>query len=384
MPENTSQNTANQGQAVRQAAQKINSGQNSSVKVGALINVARPDSGDMDIVITHGAKINLQFDTSQGVGVFRLGQDLVFSFGDGQKIYLSGFYDHFSDVLPPPLIIAQGRQIMAEEFLRGFADPDILPSSVPTEPAIDPDEEQSSGNLSYVQGSLIFDGLTEGLDGLGQNWKSLAWDREIGESLLEGSWIGVGEEAPPPPAPPRAGEENLLTPAPPKTGEENIHSGSGDDLVYGGGFGNPAPAGAGNDLVYGAAGNDYLAGGAGADTFVWNYEDLGRVGDPYKDVIRDFSLAGGDKIDLGDILTDHQDLVIGISQDNKGNTILEIGNTVDSGGGQTIFLPDSVVQNIELQGAADLSKDNLSEWVSFDNYSSEQIDVVAAQFLMLA
>lgn len=58
---------------------------------------------------------------------------------------------------------------------------------------------------------------------------------------------------------------------------------SGDETAIGG---------AGNDILYGSDGNDTLTGGGGSDVFKF------KVGDTGSDIITDFSLADGDKLDL--------------------------------------------------------------------------------------
>ena len=58
---------------------------------------------------------------------------------------------------------------------------------------------------------------------------------------------------------------------------------SGDETAIGG---------AGNDILYGSDGNDTLTGGGGADVFKF------KAGDTGSDVISDFSITDGDKVDL--------------------------------------------------------------------------------------
>lgn len=73
----------------------------------------------------------------------------------------------------------------------------------------------------------------------------------------------------------------------------------GDGYVLLGGPGTDAIiGGSGDDIIYGSKGNDILYGGSGADTFVWRAEDL----DGGTDIIKDFSLLGGDKLNLADLL----------------------------------------------------------------------------------
>ncbi|MDZ3994398.1 immunoglobulin-like domain-containing protein [Pseudomonas sp. Teo4] len=71
------------------------------------------------------------------------------------------------------------------------------------------------------------------------------------------------------------------------TGNDTLLGGEGNDLLFGG---------AGNDALTGGKGNDILSGGAGADTFVWKLGDIGQ------DVIKDFKLSEGDRLDLSDLL----------------------------------------------------------------------------------
>ncbi|MFD3213815.1 immunoglobulin-like domain-containing protein, partial [Pseudomonas sp. LR_7] len=79
------------------------------------------------------------------------------------------------------------------------------------------------------------------------------------------------------------------------TGNDTLLGGEGNDILFGG---------AGNDTLIGGKGNDILTGGSGADSFVWKAGDLGN------DVVKDFKLAEGDRLDLRDLL-----------QGEKGSTI---------------------------------------------------------------
>ncbi|QJQ18524.1 retention module-containing protein [Pseudomonas sp. SK] len=96
-------------------------------------------------------------------------------------------------------------------------------------------------------------------------------------------------------------------------GHDFLSGGNGNDILFGqggndtldGGKGNDILlGGTGNDTLIGGQGNDILIGGSGADTFVWKAGDLGN------DVIKDFKVAEGDRIDLKDLL-----------QGEKGSTI---------------------------------------------------------------
>ncbi|MDH4550564.1 type I secretion C-terminal target domain-containing protein, partial [Pseudomonas sp. BN607] len=98
-----------------------------------------------------------------------------------------------------------------------------------------------------------------------------------------------------------------------KDGNDILSGGNGNDILFGqggndtlnGGKGNDILlGGTGNDTLIGGEGNDILIGGSGADTFVWKAGDIGS------DVIKDFKVAEGDRIDLKDLL-----------QGEKGSTI---------------------------------------------------------------
>ncbi|TFF01647.1 type I secretion C-terminal target domain-containing protein [Pseudomonas sp. BCA14] len=98
-----------------------------------------------------------------------------------------------------------------------------------------------------------------------------------------------------------------------KDGNDTLLGGAGDDILFGqggndyldGGKGNDILlGGTGNDTLIGGPGNDILIGGSGADTFVWKAGDLGN------DVIKDFKVSDGDKIDLRDLLKGETDSTI--------------------------------------------------------------------------
>nr|WP_257222337.1 Calx-beta domain-containing protein [Acinetobacter sp. YH1901136] len=86
-------------------------------------------------------------------------------------------------------------------------------------------------------------------------------------------------------------------------GNDVLDGGAGNDILYGQG---------GNDILIGGAGNDILFGGTGADTFVWGKSlntttgnlDLNGTNnaDGSTDIIKDFSLAQGDKVDAKALL----------------------------------------------------------------------------------
>ena len=86
-------------------------------------------------------------------------------------------------------------------------------------------------------------------------------------------------------------------------GNDVLDGGAGNDILYGQG---------GSDILIGGTGNDILFGGTGADTFVWGKSLNTTTGnlvtngtndaDGSTDIIKDFSLAQGDKVDAKALL----------------------------------------------------------------------------------
>ncbi|QRY78828.1 retention module-containing protein [Pseudomonas sp. PDNC002] len=70
-------------------------------------------------------------------------------------------------------------------------------------------------------------------------------------------------------------------------GNDILEGGAGNDLMFGQG---------GNDKLIGGPGDDIMYGGTGADEFIW------KAGDTGHDVVKDFSIAEGDSLNLADLL----------------------------------------------------------------------------------
>ncbi|MBP7501822.1 MAG: type I secretion C-terminal target domain-containing protein, partial [Aquabacterium sp.] len=112
-------------------------------------------------------------------------------------------------------------------------------------------------------------------------------------------------------------------------GNDTVQGGAGADYIYGGSGDDVLLGNAGNDVLYGDTGNDRIQGGLGvdriqggagndtltgdiagspfADVFAWSLSDQGTVGSGRAvDTITDFSTAaraaGGDVLDLRDLL----------------------------------------------------------------------------------
>ena len=96
-----------------------------------------------------------------------------------------------------------------------------------------------------------------------------------------------------------------------------------------------------DELIIGGAGNQTLTGGEGADTFVFRSGDEGTTSNPAVDIITDFNLADGDKLDLSDMLSGESALNIASYIDmsfSGGNTTLSIKDGSDGSTVQTIIL----------------------------------------------
>lgn len=82
------------------------------------------------------------------------------------------------------------------------------------------------------------------------------------------------------------------------TGNDKLYGGSGNDLLYGESGKDVLYGGAGNDKLYGGSGIDRMYGGTGKDTFCFKaYAESGAT-KASADIILDFSIAEGDRIDL--------------------------------------------------------------------------------------
>ncbi|MBW7959714.1 MAG: type I secretion C-terminal target domain-containing protein, partial [Candidatus Promineofilum sp.] len=82
------------------------------------------------------------------------------------------------------------------------------------------------------------------------------------------------------------------------TGANTLSGGDGNDYIYGDAGNDVIFGGFGDDIIFGGAGTDNLYGGAGADIFGF------EAATAYSgvDVIKDFSISDGDRIDISDVL----------------------------------------------------------------------------------
>ena len=128
----------------------------------------------------------------------------------------------------------------------------------------------------------------------------------------------------------------------PLGGDDVLIGGAGNDLLFGG---------AGDDVLIGGPGNDIMYGGLGADTFVWQSGDQGSVDNPAMDIVMDFSLAEGDRLDLSELLggIDAGDIFSylqaeGTVFEGVNSTLLKVSSSGD--------VADAVDQQILLKGVS--------------------------------
>lgn len=95
-------------------------------------------------------------------------------------------------------------------------------------------------------------------------------------------------------------------------GKTTLNGKGGRDLLFGGPGDDVLNGGDGNDRIEGGGGADKLYGNAGADTFVFSLAASGSA-----DQIMDFSLPGGDTIDLSAFGNSYEDADIRITQRNS-------------------------------------------------------------------
>lgn len=138
-------------------------------------------------------------------------------------------------------------------------------------------------------------------------------------------------------------------------GDDLLDGGAGNDILYGQG---------GNDILIGGSGNDLLYGGTGADTFVWQAGDAGTAGKADVDIVKDFKLLEGDRLDLRGLLQgEHEgnlEQYLQLLTDNGSSTLL-VSST-----GQFTAGSDSAGQadlRIHLEGV-DLSFSSLNSLIA--------------------
>ena len=138
-----------------------------------------------------------------------------------------------------------------------------------------------------------------------------------------------------------------------RNGLDVIYGGAGGDALFGGGDADTLKGGDGDDILNGGSDADVLSGGAGADTFVFDGAYRSNF-----DLITDFSISEGDRIDVSKILesspsnrdsfgqfvrvseTDDGQFNVAINDDGKGREFIAIAR-VDVVDGENIGLGET-------------------------------------------
>jgi len=178
------------------------------------ITLIRPGAGQ-SVTLQVGPDARLEFAFGQGeADLGKEGQNLVFTFPDGGKLVLEGFYDNFGDDAQPPVLIVDGAVLESEDFLAAQGDPDLMPATGPDAALIMMGhglyEAVMLGGVQGMNalGKLGFDGMApiatefSGVDGV-ESMGSLALGSPSGQLYEPSSPAGpVGPPTPPPVKPP--------------------------------------------------------------------------------------------------------------------------------------------------------------------------------------
>ncbi|MNF58527.1 Leukotoxin [compost metagenome] len=160
----------------------------------------------------------------------------------------------------------------------------------------------------------------------------------------------------------RANHEQFNVAGDTRGGNDTLIGGKGDDILYGQG---------GNDLLIGGEGDDILYGGTGADVFVWENGDVGN------DVIKDFTIGEGDRIDLSDLLPDAAATDIGkylqLITDSGTSTLLVSSTGQFAAADTGADITGKADVTIELSGA-DLSSYNINTLIGSTDNSIIKVD----------
>lgn len=129
-------------------------------------------------------------------------------------------------------------------------------------------------------------------------------------------------------------------------GKDNLYGGLDNDILHGGSEKDTLYGNEGDDIIFGGTQADTLYGGSGADTFWFDANDKGTG----IDIIKDFSLLDGDKINISDVLEQYDPYADTVSDFvrltvSETNTLLQVDMTGPgvTGGFTTIASLEGVI-----------------------------------------
>jgi len=137
------------------------------------------------------------------------------------------------------------------------------------------------------------------------------------------------------------------------SGNNTLNGGDDNDMLYGGAGADSLSGGNGNDTMVTGAGAETLAGGKGVDNFVFTVVNT-------EDVITDFSISGGEKIDISQLLPDYNPQTGNLSDfvqvtQQGANTILSVD--VDGTVNGVNFVTVATLENVSGFNVASLVAD---------------------------
>ena len=166
--------------AGRRTATQINAVFFKETAMAETIQLLRPSAGQSVVVpVGPDAKLEFTFDQT-AADLNKDGQNLEFTFADGSKLTLAGFYDHFGDNAQPPTLVVQGNELPGEAFLAALNNPDLMPAAGPAGGVL------SSGG-GY--GDAVLSGV-EGMDGSAASFGFDSWSNSTGVSCIGDGIVG--------------------------------------------------------------------------------------------------------------------------------------------------------------------------------------------------
>ncbi len=185
------------------------------------IKLYNPQGQIQKIDISANQEIVFEFNPASETVVEHIDGNLVFFFDDQGQIMLTGFYELNSDDLP--VLVVNGEEISALDFLAGFGDESLLPAAGAE--SSQASNSDSSGISAYGDeaGSIV-----DGIDGLGTLGRNFWESNEDSGRLADTGVLRTAAYQPPTTVNPKDPDPN---PNPPEGNPNPPASGSGPRLI---------------------------------------------------------------------------------------------------------------------------------------------------------